>query len=167
MNGADELPPYVHRKMAKGHPYYYFSMSGGRGPNRPALVRLPDISDPQFVRRVAELHEKRGVPSERRSQRTKTGAPPMVYFIGGPDGPIKIGMSCNPKARCANMQVGTPGDVQILATTPGNRRLEKAYHERFGFAHLRGEWFERHPLIMAEIDRLNETGTKEAHEKLS
>jgi hypothetical protein len=164
MTLADELPPYVHRKMAKGRPYYYFSLSGGRGPNKPALVRLPDISDPKFERRVAELHAMRGVPEERRNKRTKTGAPPMVYFIGGADGPIKIGMSCNPEARCANMQVGAPGDMALLAVTPGNRRLEKAYHERFGFAHLRGEWFERHPLILAEIDRLNQTRTKEGRE---
>jgi len=152
MNGSDELPPYVHRKIAKGRPYYYYSLSGGRGPNRPALVRLPDIADPSFHRRLSELHELRGVPESKREQRTKTGAPPMVYFIGAAEGPIKIGMSCDPKGRCANMQVGMPDDMRILATTPGNRRLEKAYHERFGFAHLRGEWFERHPMILAEIE---------------
>jgi hypothetical protein len=151
---ADELPPYVHRKVAKGRPYYYFSLSGGRGANKPALVRLPDISDPKFARRVAELHEMRGVPEERRSGRTKNGSPSLVYFIGGREGPIKIGISCDPQGRCAAMQIGMPDEMVVLATTPGNRRLEKAYHERFGFAHLRGEWFERHPMLLAEIERL-------------
>jgi hypothetical protein len=164
MNASDELPPYVHRKVAKGRPYYYFSLSGGRGPNKPSLVRLPDIADPKFERRVAELHAMRGVPEERCGKRTKTGAPPMVYFIGADDGPVKIGMSCDPKARCAAMQIGMPGDMRILAITPGNRRMEKAYHERFGFAHLRGEWFDRHPLILDEIERLNMSGTNEARE---
>jgi hypothetical protein len=159
----DALPPYVHLKIAKGRPYYYYSLRR-IGATKCQLVRLPDINDPKFERRLGELHGLRGVPEERRHKRTKTGAAPKVYFIGSADGPIKIGMSCDPQARCAAMQIGHPDDVRILALTPGGRTLEKAYHERFGFARLRGEWFERHPIILAEIERLNEARTKEGLE---
>jgi hypothetical protein len=154
-----DLPPYVHRKIAKGRPYYYYSLRRV-GANRCQLVRLPDITDPKFERRLHELHSLRGVPEDRRNRKTRNGAAAVVYFIGGNDGPIKIGVSCDPQARCDAMQIGHPDEVRVLATTPGGRRLEQAYHERFGFARLRGEWFERHPLLMAEIHRLNMQGTK-------
>lgn len=41
------------------------------------------------------------------------------------------------------------------AATPGERKQERAYHKHFSEHRLHGEWFEPHPDIMAEIERLN------------
>lgn len=155
MRVSEDLPPFVHRKIAKGKTYYYFAVQGVERNARARLVRLPDITHPNFRRRVDELYQHRPVGEARRVLMTKE---PKVYFIGSDDGPVKIGMSREPEARCREMNVGAPTDYRVLATTPGSVELERAYHERFGFAHLRGEWFERRPEIQAEIDRLNKTG---------
>lgn len=152
MRVSDDLPPFVHRKKAKGKTYYYFAVQGVERNARARLVRLPDKTDPAFERRVAELYQHRPVGEARKVLLTKE---PKVYFIGGSEGPVKIGMSREPEARCREMNIGSPTDYRVLATTPGSVALERAYHERFGFAHLRGEWFERRPEIEAEIHRLN------------
>lgn len=54
-----ELPPFVHRKVAKGLTYYYFAVQG-RDETKPVkLVRLPDISDPKFNAKVLEVERLR------------------------------------------------------------------------------------------------------------
>ena len=57
-----------------------------------------------------------------------------LYFIGGAQGPIKIGISVAPAKRLKGLQTGYPYRLRLLAV---------------------GEWFERHPDILAEIDRLD------------
>lgn len=148
-----ELPPFVHRKIAKGKAYYYFAVEGAEGAKCPKLVRLPDMADPTFDMRVAELYG-------RRPPRRRTATKPderQIYFIGADSGPIKIGLSRDPDARCREMKVGSPTDYRVLATVIGGYGLERAYHLRFEFARLRGEWFDRRPEIEAEIERLNKT----------
>lgn len=154
MRTATDLPPFVHRKRSKGKTYYYFAIEGVQRNGRMRLVRLPDITDPTFKARVAEYYQHRSLPGERKS--ILTGAQ-KVYFIGGESGPIKIGLSRDPDARCREMKIGSPSDYRVLASVIGGCDLERAYHSRFEYAHLRGEWFERHPEIEAEIERLNKT----------
>ena len=156
MRVSTDLPQFVHRKRAKGRTYYYFALDGVQRGRGALLVRLPDRTDPSFERRVAELHEQR--PPISGSGAMQRLGERRVYFIGGEEGPIKIGMSRDPEARCREMNIGAPTDYSVLATVVGGVELERAYHSRFGFARMRGEWFERTAEIQGEIDRLNKAG---------
>jgi len=78
-----------------------------------------------------------------------------VYFIGDVDGDIKIGVSGKPHERLRTLQINHPGTLSILALTTGGRDAEREYHQRFAEYRRRGEWFERHPDILAEIERLS------------
>jgi hypothetical protein len=146
---AYDLPPYVRKKQAKGLTYYYLA----RGEQH---IRLPDIADPLFQQKLNDLYG--GTPPTQRRKhiraRSMPAMPCNVYFIGGDEGPIKIGKSRDPHGRCRDMNIGSPQELRVLATVVGDGALEKAYHRRFGFAHMRGEWFERHEIIVAEIARL-------------
>jgi hypothetical protein len=79
-----------------------------------------------------------------------------VYFIGGDEGAIKIGVSIAPLERLATMQMGCPIPLRILALVEGGTGLEKEYHRRFTEDRSHGEWFHRSPEILAEIALLNE-----------
>lgn len=79
----------------------------------------------------------------------------MVYFIGGDIGGVKIGFASNPSLRVRDLQCGSPIKLRILATVPGLPADERAYHKRFAKHRLHGEWFERCPEILAEIERLS------------
>lgn len=77
-----------------------------------------------------------------------------VYFASDADGLIKIGYTADLKQRRKTLRVSTKRDLSILASVPGNRETERAYHMRFCRSRVEGEWFARHPDIFAEIDRL-------------
>lgn len=65
-----------------------------------------------------------------------------VYVIGGSDQRlVKIGVSTNPKGRCASIQTGCPFPVSILWLAEGNGRREDALHEYFTDRRVQGEWF--------------------------
>lgn len=84
-----------------------------------------------------------------------TSAVSQVYFIGGDEGAIKIGYSVCPESRLRAIQSCSPIPLRILARCPGNEEKEGAYHFQFAEYRLHGEWFERHPDLLREIDRLN------------
>jgi hypothetical protein len=86
-------------------------------------------------------------------------APQDVYFIGSENGPIKIGISANPRARLGNLQTGHHDRLDLLATCEGGMDREKKYHQQFAAHRINGEWFERTPEIEAEINRLNQEPT--------
>lgn len=74
--------------------------------------------------------------SRRRSRR-------HVYLVGSPAvRPVKIGVSDNPEARLADLQVGSPVPLLLLWRTPGGQRLESALHDYFAPYRLHGEWFD-------------------------
>ena len=80
----------------------------------------------------------------------------LVYFIRvGDDGPIKIGIARDPKARLSGLQTGHHETLNMLALTVGGAEQERLYHRQFRDHHLRGEWFKPHPDILAEIERVN------------
>jgi hypothetical protein len=79
----------------------------------------------------------------------------ICYFVGGEDGPVKIGYAKDPKRRLVDLQNGSPVRLSILAQTSGGLTRETAYHYQFAKFRLHGEWFERCPDIEAEIARLN------------
>jgi hypothetical protein len=76
------------------------------------------------------------------------------YFIGGDDGPIKIGYSISVKDRLRTLQLCSPIRLRVLATASGGMQRESAYHGQFAESRLHGEWFERTPGLLAEIERL-------------
>lgn len=81
----------------------------------------------------------------------------IVYFFGIRNRRIKIGhtIDLGLRLRTLRYQNGLPC-VNYLATVPGGRELERAYHEKFAeHRHGRTEWFSPHPDILAEIDRIN------------
>jgi hypothetical protein len=82
---------------------------------------------------------------------------PKVYFIAWADGPVKIGWTKNVQHRLHQIQASCPFDLDLLAVREGPKELELAYHRRFDPWRLRGEWFERHPLLLNEIGKLNKT----------
>lgn len=78
-----------------------------------------------------------------------------VYFIqAGSNGPIKIGIASNVHRRMALLQIGNPAQLTLLAIQPGGNREETALHRRFAACHLRGEWFNPDPLLLAYIRSL-------------
>lgn len=87
----------------------------------------------------------------------------QCYFIGSDKGPVKIGHSTNPMARLCAIQTGYPHKLRVLAVREGGVAVERAYHDLFAAHRLQGEWFERHPDILAEIKRLNATPARPRH----
>lgn len=81
----------------------------------------------------------------------------VCYFIGGDSGAIKIGFSTDLKARFASIQACSPVLLSVLATAPGGKTREEAYHLQFADDRLHGEWFARTPALLAEIARLQPT----------
>ncbi len=88
-------------------------------------------------------------------RRRSTHLNDIVYFIGAADGPVKIGVSHNVSKRLATLQTAHPVQLFVLATAGGGIAAERHYHAWFAGHLLRGEWFERSPELVAEIDRLN------------
>ena len=78
----------------------------------------------------------------------------LVYFIRSEAGPIKIGKARDPQARLKTLQTSHFAKLEIAATCEGGLPKEAEYHRRFAKHRLEGEWFDPHPDILAEIDRL-------------
>ena len=96
----------------------------------PSKFRL--MPDPAYFF-IPRLHRQCGRCPE--VQKILTGEPhgPVVYFarIGRN---IKIGTTTNLRARCRKFYIGLD---DILAVVPGDRRVEAAYHHRFGRSRIR------------------------------
>lgn len=70
-----------------------------------------------------------------------------VYFIGVPDGHVKIGLSANPADRIAGLQTGNHQEIVFYGATQIEdfgvcpREMERRIHELLEQHHVRGEWF--------------------------
>ena len=79
----------------------------------------------------------------------------MVYFIEAKaTGLIKIGFTSDVKSRLSSICAASGVAVTLLVTTPGQRDVESAYHERFSKSREHGEWFRATADILAEVARL-------------
>ena len=76
----------------------------------------------------------------------------IVYVVGfGPY--VKIGFTRDRvEWRVAELQVGCPETIQIIATINGGFSDEARLHRRFADIRLRGEWFKREGAVAAWID---------------
>lgn len=78
-----------------------------------------------------------------------------VYFIrpvGG--GPVKIGCSHLPTSRLAAMTVWSPLLLEIVATIPGDQKLELRFHAAFKADWSHGEWFNPSERLDGVIDAI-------------
>lgn len=76
-----------------------------------------------------------------------------VYLIGvDPGGLVKIGVSVNPHARLAQIQLMSPVRLEVLATIPcGGYDMETRLHQRFAKDRSHGEWFHPSADLFAEF----------------
>lgn len=112
-----------------------------------AEVQGPPLSD--------QMQHERYVEILHREADLHNGGMGIAYFVAGEIGPIKIGTTVSMKSRLATIQSCSPLKLTVLATAPGGAQREAAYHAQFAGSRLHGEWFDRHPDILAEIARLN------------
>lgn len=71
-----------------------------------------------------------------------------LYAIGiGTGGPVKIGISRDPKARLAQIQTSFPMRLVLIGTKASNVAAERAIHQLLGGARVSGEWFKRSPEV--------------------
>lgn len=89
------------------------------------------------------------IPSETRPMPTT-----LYFFRRGPDGPIKIGITDNVKARAKTLSLNCGEEIQVLAVFPGLGKMEKALHIEFAAERLVGEWFSPVQAILAKIEEL-------------
>jgi hypothetical protein len=106
----------------------------------------------------SDLHEPRTNAEQSETApnlRVSFESDPVVYFVGDQVGPIKIGFSTDVWERFRRLRNSMPGELRMLAARSGSKALEREYHQRFHAWRLHGEWFERTPELLAEIDRVN------------
>lgn len=118
-----------------------------------------------YLKRLQALNERgyiAAIEAEREVNAPKKPIPVITYFVGGDVGHIKIGGTRNLTQRLRQLQCGSPIPLRVLATAIGGRAVERFYQRKFAEHRCQGEWFERHPDILAEIDRINALAEREA-----
>jgi hypothetical protein len=123
--------------------WYYRTQVDGRDQRR--TLKIGDLEKAKF--RLAAMLRKINPPAPMTPQ----GRQSFVYFIGGENGPVKIGTTGDPGGRLDMMQIGSPVPLKMLALVPGNEATERRYHRQFEASRLHGEWFERTTEMLTEI----------------
>lgn len=65
-----------------------------------------------------------------------------VYFIRDENNNVKIGHAIDPWKRLQDLQVASPGTLEIIRIVDGGQKVEAWLHRRFAEYRLRGEWFD-------------------------
>jgi hypothetical protein len=116
----------------------------------------PEIVPKSAMVRERFQWEQADVETFERCRKLLRGTPDAKYTYFMRDrrtGLVKIGMSQEPEARRTALSASGARDMEMLLTLrDGN--LEMAYHKHFADLRVEGEWFEPHPDIFAEIERL-------------
>lgn len=97
------------------------------------------------LRAEARLYSKRSIHGDTEA---------FVYFIQSATGDIKIGMARDVAVRMKTLQTAHPVKLTLLVSCDGGATVEREYHQRFAEHRRHGEWFDPHPDILAEIERL-------------
>lgn len=86
-----------------------------------------------------------------------------VYFLRpvGMDGPVKIGCSKCPLDRLDIYMQWAPFPLEVVATLPGDFKLEARFHAMFAASHSHHEWFKASPELTATIRAITD-GTFDA-----
>jgi hypothetical protein len=113
---------------------------------------LRDSWESQFVQ--ATIRMALGKQRKPRPVELLAAEKGWTYFIQAHCGSIKIGRARNVEYRLKELQCANPHKLTLLAVAlDGGREAE--YHRRFAPHRTLGEWFEPHPDILAEIERLS------------
>lgn len=82
--------------------------------------------------------------------------PPVVYFCKpvGLLGPIKVGCTTNSLERLQQLMSWSPVDLEIVASVPGDFRLERLIHSILSEHHIRHEWFHPCDALISGIVKL-------------
>lgn len=99
----------------------------------------------------------------------------MIYFIQAVGiNLVKIGRTKKPIAeRLAALQISSPVHLELLATMPGGKSVERSLHRQFAYARSHGEWFYPVRALLQYIDevypasRSQEEQDKTKEEKLN
>jgi hypothetical protein len=86
-----------------------------------------------------------------------------MYFLGGEQGPIKIGWTKgDPETRLRALQTGNPTLLSILGTIECSQQVETLTHVRLNHCRLRGEWFDRQAALdeFAALKKLEQARRK-------
>lgn len=91
----------------------------------------------------------------REAERTGAAGAPVVYYLGRPDGAIKIGHTTDLAARVARLHLEHLGAI-LLAFEPGTEALEAQRHHEYQHARLlgQGEWFRPDPALLTHVSAL-------------
>lgn len=79
---------------------------------------------------------------------------PLVYFVAGIPGYVKIGFSTNLAKRLENLRCSSPVPLTVLAAIRGSVAMERDLHARFAADRAHGEWFKRSKAIDALLAEL-------------
>lgn len=79
--------------------------------------------------------------------------PFRVYFMRpvGAEGPVKIGCSTMVEERLRALSPWAPFPLEVVATIPGDTRLEGRFHLKFMADRVHGEWFAASAELSATI----------------
>lgn len=80
----------------------------------------------------------------------------QVYFIECA-GRIKIGTTKNLKSRLSALHTSSPGEIVVIATIPGDRRIERLLHAKLAAHRVKLEWFNDCVEVRAAIDEAVDT----------
>jgi len=84
----------------------------------------------------------------------------LVYFMKpiALDGPIKIGLSGNPRERLRTSAAWSPFPLEVIGAVPGRWIDEQFLHECLADHHFHGEWFHAAPLVREAVEMVLSTG---------
>jgi len=67
---------------------------------------------------------------------------------------IKVGFTkSDVSERIAKLQTGCPLSLELVATGPGGRYMERGLHDVLKSFHVHGEWFRAEPLVLEIIQK--------------
>ena len=72
----------------------------------------------------------------------------MYAIQAGDDGPVKLGITQDPAQRIKTLQTANPHELRGLAAWRILPEEEKAIHQQFAHARIRGEWFQPVPDLL-------------------
>lgn len=140
-------------------------VSFGTKRNRGAHCGTITSQNPPHTNRAATVVRHRAALTTMRKDRTmgkdfydsqsESLKSDYLYFVHDPvSKAIKIGRTNNPHLRLQGIQNGNPNQLDLLDTVSNAGWQEAFWHEAFGWAKRRGEWFDAAPSLFDAIKAL-------------
>lgn len=117
--------------------------------------RWEDYKKKKLQQDKAKQYQEKTIKERAFIKPVKNDLSGFIYFIQGEcGGPIKIGYTTDLVKRLSSLQTGYPDRLELLLAFPGNRKHEKALHDKFEEYRLNGEWFRPAPKVLEKIKEL-------------